>query len=137
VRFVLDTNVVLSSLFWNGPPREILGFALRERYQRFTSAPLLHELTDVLSRKKFASRISLSPLSIDQLVDRYAQSAALVIPRLTQRVAPDPDDDVVIGTALAAKANFIVTGDRPLLSVSAYQSVRIISAREALRLLNR
>jgi putative PIN family toxin of toxin-antitoxin system len=91
----------------------------------------------VLSRKKFASRISLSPLSIDQLVDRYAQSAALVIPRLTQRVAPDPDDDVVIGTALAAKANFIVTGDRPLLSVSAYQSVRIISAREALRLLNR
>ena len=36
----------------------------------------------------------------------------------TPRIAPDPDDDIVIGTALAAKADLVVTGDKPLLSVA-------------------
>ena len=49
-----------------------------------------------------------------------------------QRLAPDPDDDLVIGTALAAKANFVVTGDRTLLSVGEYEGVRIVSVSEAL-----
>ena len=48
------------------------------------------------------------------------------------RLAPDPDDDVVIGTALAAKANFVVTGDRALLSVAQYEGGRIVSVSEAL-----
>jgi predicted nucleic acid-binding protein len=42
-------------------------------------------------------------------------------------VAPDPDDDAVIATALAANAERVVTGDRALLSVSEYQGVRIIN----------
>ena len=48
------------------------------------------------------------------------------------RLAPDPDDDVVIGTALAAKADFVVTGDRALLSVREYEGGRIVSVSEAL-----
>jgi len=41
----------------------------------------------------------------------------------------------VIGTALAAEAEFIVTGDRTLLSVAQYQSVKIITVAEALQML--
>ena len=48
------------------------------------------------------------------------------------RIAPDPDDDVVIGTALAAKAEFIVTGDKPLLPISEHQSVKIIGVAQAI-----
>ena len=49
--------------------------------------------------------------TIDQLVDRYAELAVLVRPALVPRITPDPDDDVVIGTALAAQADCIVTPD--------------------------
>jgi predicted nucleic acid-binding protein len=42
---------------------------------------------------------------------------------------------VVIGTALAAKADFIVTGDHGLLSVGEYEGVRIVSVKEALQIL--
>ena len=42
----------------------------------------------------------------------------------------DPDDDVVIGTALAAQATWVVTGDKPLLSVGQYQNVRIVSVSQ-------
>jgi hypothetical protein len=59
----------------------------------------------------------------------------VVRPTPTPRIASDPDDDVVVGTALAAKADLLVTGDRPLLSVDKYQGVRIVGVAEALKML--
>lgn len=93
------------------------------------------ELTDILSRRKFEKKIAASLLTIDQLVDRYADLAQVVRPTAIPRIAPDPDDDVVIGTALAAKADLLVTGDRLLLSVSEHQGVRIVGVSEALRMM--
>jgi predicted nucleic acid-binding protein len=48
------------------------------------------------------------------------------------RLAPDADDDVVITTAMAAKADLLVTGDRTLLAVERYDGGRIVSVFEAL-----
>ena len=136
MRLVLDTNVVASALLWGGVPRPLLQAAREKRVQLFTSTPLLAELTDILGRRKFEKKIAALTLSIDPLVDRYAELAVLVRPTLTPRIAPDPDDDVVIGTAIAAKADVIVTGDQLLLSVIEHQGVRIISVSEAVRAIN-
>lgn len=112
MRLVLDTNVVVSGLLWNGPPRELLRAGLAGDHLLFTSTPLLAELTDILSRPKFGKKVATSQLSVDQIVDLYAQLAALVLPVSTPRLAPDLDDDVVIGTGLAARADLVVTGDQ-------------------------
>jgi putative PIN family toxin of toxin-antitoxin system len=133
MRVVLDTNVVLSGFFWNGQPRRLLGTEFNDTLLRITSGPLLDELSDVLHRTKFQHRLAKSPLSLDQLLHRYTESCAVVVPHSTPRIAPDPDDDVVIGTALAAKADLIVTGDRGLLSVGTYEGGRIVSVGEALQ----
>jgi uncharacterized protein len=133
VRVVLDTNVVASALLWGGVPLLLLQTAREKRVELFTSAALLAELTDILGRRKFDKKIAASNLTVDQLVDRYAELAALVRPAPTPRIAPDPDDDVVIGTALAATADFVVTGDKPLLSVAEYRGVRIVGVSEALQ----
>lgn len=132
MRLVLDTNVVASALLWGGLPGKLLR-AGRNENTLFTSAPLLGELTDILFRSKFEKKIAASLLSIDQIVDFYAELAVMVRPRPTPRLAPDPDDDVVIGTALAAKAELIVTGDRTLLAVAAFSGGRIVSVRDALQ----
>ena len=131
MRRVLDTNVVVSGLLWDGAPRTLLQFARETRVDRIASAPLLAELTNIFERGKFAKKIAASTLTIDELVDRYAALVQVVQPTLTVRIAPDPDDDVVIGTALAATADLIVTGDQALLSVAAYRSIRIVSVSEA------
>ncbi|MGC4060020.1 MAG: hypothetical protein QM749_03855 [Aquabacterium sp.] len=55
-------------------------------------------------------------------------------PTPTPRIAPDPDDDVVIGTGFAAKADLIVTGYKPLLSVNEYQGLRLIGVSQALQI---
>jgi predicted nucleic acid-binding protein len=59
----------------------------------------------------------------------------MVHPIAVPRIATDPDDDVVIGTALAARAAMVVTGDRLLLDLNVYEGVRILSVLEALEFL--
>lgn len=135
MRLVLDTNVVASAILWGGTPRLLLQAARDKRVELFTSTAMLAELTDILGRRKFARKIAASQLTIDQLVDGYAQLASVVRPVTTPRIAPDPDDDVVIGTALAAKADLIVTGDKPLLSVSEHQGVRVASVAQAIEII--
>jgi predicted nucleic acid-binding protein len=56
-------------------------------------------------RPKFEKKIAASLLSVDQLVDLYAELVVLIRPTPLPRIAPDPDDHVVIGTALSAKAH--------------------------------
>jgi hypothetical protein len=132
MRLVLDTNVVASALLWGGMPRLLLQSRREKRVMLFTSTPLLAELTDILGRRKFEKKIAASLMSVDQLVDRYSDLTLMVRPIAVTGVAPDPDDDVVIGTALSARAELIVTGDKGLLSVSSHQGVRVVGVGEAL-----
>ena len=135
MRVVLDTNVVASAILWGGTPRLLLQAAREKRVALFTSTPMLAELTDILARRKFAKKIGASKLTIDQLVDGYAQLAALVRPVDIARVAPDPDDDVVIGTAIAARADLLVTGDKPLLTVAEHQGIRLVGVAQAVEMI--
>lgn len=132
MRLVLDTNVVASAMLWGGNPKRLLQARREKRVELFTSVAMLAELTDILGRRKFEKKIAASLLTIDQLVDGYAELAQVMRPTPTPRIVSDPDDDVVIGTALAARADLLVTGDRGLLDVGAYQGVRIVSVAEAL-----
>ena len=132
MRVVLDTNVVASAMLWDGTPRQLLRAARERRLELFTSAPLLIELTDILERPKFDRKIAASGLSINQLIDAYAQLATAVRPARVPRIAIDPDDDVVIATALAAKAPVIVTGDLGLLSLLRYESITLVKVREVI-----
>jgi putative PIN family toxin of toxin-antitoxin system len=132
MRMVLDTNVVVSGLLWDGAPKRLLRTGNLEGVELFTSTPLLVELRGTLSKSKLGPKIDASGNSVGELVDLYAKLAAVVVPAPLPRIAPDLDDDMVIGTALAAKADFLVTGDHALLSVGKYEDVRIVSVHEAL-----
>lgn len=132
MRLVLDTNVVASAMLWGGNPKRLLQARREKRVELFTSVAMLAELTDILARPKFEQKIAASILTVDQLVDGYTELTQLVRPTPTPRIVSDPNDDVVIGTALAARADLLVTGDRGLLDVGTHQEVRIVSVAEAL-----
>lgn len=134
-RVVLDTNVVVSALLWGGTPRLFLLAGRRGKVELFSSLPLIVELTETLGRSKFAAKITASGLTIDQIVDGYAALVKVVRAEQTPRITVDPDDDVVIGTAQAAKADLIVTGDLHLLTVESYDGIRIVTASGAMRFL--
>lgn len=140
LRLVLDTNVVVAGLLWNGPPRRLIEWAISpgsedETIELFSSAALLHELAHTLGYAKFASRIDGFGSSSAALVVQYAALVSLVTPASVPRVVlHDADDDQVIAAAVAARAELIVTGDRKhLLPLGSHQGIAIVEAAEALR----
>ena len=134
VRAVLDTNVVVSGLLWKASPRQVLDAARDQRLTLYTSSVLLDELAEVLSRAHLAPVITANRSSPAFLMRHYAMLAQVVTPaQITRVVAKDVDDDAVIACALAAQADWIVSGDAHLLNLKHYQGMRIIDAAEALR----
>ena len=113
MRLVLDTNVVVSGLLWDGPPARLIEAAQADEAELCTSRILLAELTRILRRAKFVNTIATSGLSLDDLVLSFVELAALVTPEsIPATVLNDPDDDHVLACVLAAKADLIVSGDR-------------------------
>lgn len=133
MRLVLDTNVVVSAMLWRGAAYRLLHFVRQkgDSVSLFASAPLLAEFADVLVRPAAAQRLAaISRTAADVLAD-YVTVVEIVEPTSLPGVAPDPDDDVVIATALAAQADFIVTGDKRLLDVGRFAQVEIIGVADA------
>jgi putative PIN family toxin of toxin-antitoxin system len=95
---------------------------------------LLEELREVLLRPGPAKRLSLIGRLAERALAKYVETVDLVAPISTPRVVPDDiDDDHVVAAAVAARANFIVSGDRHLLTLGVHRGIRIITAAEALR----
>lgn len=137
MRLVLDTNVIVSGMLWGGPPGLLIKAGCEGAVRLFTSVPMLAELTKVLERAKFRQRILDSGEDVERLIDGYAALCAIVRPADATGRAPDPDDDKVAGTAIAARADLLVTGDRPFLGVADIDGIRIATVRDALELLGR
>lgn len=135
MRLVLDTNVVTSGLLWDsGPPARLLEAAGTQTVELFTSAALLAELARILAREKFARHVEASALSIDDLVLGYAAlSTVIAAASISPAIVRDPDDDLVLACALAAKADAVVSGDHRVLNLKTYHGIDIVSPAEALR----
>lgn len=132
-RWVLDTNVVVAALLWNGPPRRLLDFAIEARLDLFASRALISELLATLRYSKFASRIRGAGTNPEALVDSYVGIVQLIEPETVARVVKnDPADDHVLACAITAKAEAIVSGDHHLLDLREHCGILIKTARAAL-----
>jgi putative PIN family toxin of toxin-antitoxin system len=103
VRIVLDTNVTLSALLWRGMPYRLLE-AIRQRgdVQLISSAALLEELADVLTRPSPAKRLAVIGKTAQAVLADYVEVVEVVAPTEVPRVVPgDADDDHVIAAAVA------------------------------------
>lgn len=71
-------------------------------------------------------------MSVADVFDGYAAIVDLVTPAtITPTIAGDPDDDQVLAAALAAKADFIVSGDAHLLQLKSFLGIEIVTASVA------
>jgi uncharacterized protein len=132
VRVVVDTNVLISALLADGKPRRLLALLIDTR-QLVSSTQILAELADVASREKFGVRQS-RVASFLSILSRGAVLAS--VKRAKRIVVEDPEDDTVIATALAGGASYIVSGDRHLLDLGRFESIRIVTVEEMLKILS-
>ena len=99
------------------------------------SVPLLDELQGVLSRRKFTGQLAKLNANADDLFDGYAALVRLVAPSaIGSVILADPDDDIVLATAVGGSADAIVSGDAHLLGdrrVSGYSHHHACGGRES------
>ena len=124
MKVVVDTNVIIAGLVAEGVCRDIVKRRL-PACDLFTSRGLLDELAEKL-RNKFGLHLDELPL-----LKIYEAEATVIKPsRLPKPVCRDADDDEVLATALAAKAEIILTGDKDLLVLKGFQGIKIFSPRQ-------
>jgi putative PIN family toxin of toxin-antitoxin system len=123
VRVVCDTNVLVAALVAEGLCRDIVKRRLPAQ-DLSTSKGLLDELVKTLRRT-----FRVEPRDVPFL-KAYRERAGLVTPaKLERPVCRDPDDNLVLATAVAAKTHCILTGDDDLLILKSFAGIAILSPR--------
>jgi uncharacterized protein len=133
VKFLLDTNVLVSALIWSGKPYTLLKLASASPHQIYTSPALLDELRNTLSYPRLQAHILKRGLSAKELYDQVALIVhTQASPALAKPVCRDRDDDAVLACALAAQVDWIVSGDQDLLVLQQFEGIPIVTAAQAL-----
>lgn len=117
LRVVLDTNVLVSGLAYPaGIPGSIVSAWKQGGLGVVLSRHILDEMTRVLPR---LSRIALSADEIRDLADSFLFLAEVVEPvAVSEEALRDKSDEAVLGTLLAAQADYLITGDKDLLALA-------------------
>jgi putative PIN family toxin of toxin-antitoxin system len=130
MRVVLDTNILISAC-WTPTGNEAQVVARAGQLTFCVSPALEAEYRDVASRKKFAKHRD----SLNALIDQILAAAIIVHPAPACTACSDPDDNQLLDCALAANAQYVITGNLrhfPAL----WQGIQVINARTLLEIIN-
>lgn len=129
-RTVLDTNVLISGLIYGGIPAKLLFHILDHEITGISSSALIVELEEVL-RLKFPD----AGKEIHALQHRLRLNLVMVHTHKRLRIVKDDADNRILEAAVAGKAQYIVTGDKELLALKKFRSIKIVTPRQFLELL--
>ena len=130
MRLVIDTNVVVSAVFFGGRPAELLRMVIRHELAAVATTEIVDEyqLTVNYLLDKYDGRelrISMVPIF----------SALEIIPTSSRvEICRDPDDDKFIACAIDGHCHYVVSGDKDLLSLKRYGDVKIFTVADFLEL---
>src|SRR3989344_7774513 len=128
IKVVLDTNVLVSSIFWLGNPHKIVELAIDKKIEVYTSPAILAELENVLKRD-FEEDEEL----VERQIALILEYAKIVNPTgKINIIKTDPDDNKIIECAITAKAEYIVSGDPHLYTLKEAFGIKILRPREFL-----
>ncbi len=128
-RVVVDTNVFVSS-FFGGNPRKIVDLWKSGQVTICLSKPIIDEYAEVLQRLGLQNERELG-----ELLNLFARGLHVLFSANTPElhlVKEDPDDDKFIECAVALKADFVISGDKNLIAIQDYMSIRIVTPKEFL-----
>ena len=123
MKVVFDTNVLVSALVFPGARADAaLQRIVEERDVLLISAPILDELLGVLARKFARDGEELARIAVF-----LTDLSVTVHPRARLKVVADDPDNRILECAVAGRADGIVTGDRALLALGAFRTIRLLT----------
>lgn len=127
MKVVLDTNVIVSGIFFGGPPGTILQAWQDGKFVLVMSPATFEELARV-SNELAEEYPQVDPVPI---LNRIVYSSEFVETKpFDHPVCADPDDDKFLECALSAHAEVVVSGDKHLLHVTGIPDLEVIRPRD-------
>lgn len=126
MKVVLDTNVVVSGIFFSGPPREILHAWTRGKIHLLITPEIFEEYQRVAVElnRKYRS------IDIGRILELIMVGSELVVAApLPRPICMDPNDDKFFDCAAAGGASIIVSGDKHLLKTSGSHGITVVTPR--------
>lgn len=127
MRAVLDTNVVMSAIFFGGDPRAIVRAAVSRRICLVATRAVVNEYREIAARlhEIYPDIAYRRPLAILESNLKMVRPATL-----SGKVCRDPDDDAIVSCALGGRAKIICSGDEDLLAMNGYRGLEVLKPRE-------
>jgi len=131
LRLVLDTNVVVSAaLKPEGLQRTVLLLAISKPARWYVSDAILGEYSAVMARPELKIRRGLR----QQLLQLIQDHSRVIVPSRLPQITTDPDDNIFVECADAARADYLVTGNERHFP-KFWKNTKIISSREFLNII--
>lgn len=121
---VIDTNVWISGLFWGGLPYKILEKVYDCKLYCCFSFDTFGEWKEKAGKLAEVSGKFGLFIRDKKLIEK---NSILIFPKEKIGICRNPKDNMILETAVASKADFIITGDRDLLALKIYKTIRILT----------
>ena len=128
MRVILDTNILVSALLFSGEPGRIVEGWKSGAFIPVFSRETFDEFRRVLSYPKFSLTAKEITTLIEDEVLPYCEDIDVVEDIVG--VCRDPADDPFLSCAVAANADFIISGDKDLLTLGSFRNLPIVTASE-------
>lgn len=138
MRTVVDTNVLLSGFISRESyPAKVVDNWVDKGFKPVVSSEIIQEYCNVFVRNKFSVLGSVEERL--NLIDRMLSFDHVVLVSPKEKIClirDDPKDNIFIECATAGECDFIVSGDQHLLGLKEYNNIKIVTAKEFVKLLN-
>jgi len=129
-KVILDANVYISALGYEGNEREVLRRCITKEFLLYLSEDIFKEIERVLEYPKF----NFTQAQKDSLKLILSEVGVLMSPtRKLHLLSDDPSDNKYLETAIASGADFLITGDAHLLKIKKIGETKILRAAEFLK----
>lgn len=126
MRIVVDTNVLISGVFFGGFPRKILTSIVNQKVIACATTEIINEYEEIVQEM-----IDRKQGHIDKSILTPLIKAMEVIDPITHiEICRDPDDNKFLECAKDSHAIYIVSGDKDLLIIKEYENIQIVTAKD-------
>ncbi len=126
MKIVVDTNVMISGIFFGGFPQKVLRAIVANEITACATTEIIDEHEEIVERMLQKKQGHLNATILTPVL----QNLELIETKSIVDICQDPDDNKFLGCAKDAKALYVVSGDADLLVLKNYEDIDIITAKE-------
>ena len=132
-KVVLDTNIYVSAIGWNGIPSQIIQKAIDGEFNLYISLNQLIEIRDVLEYPKLKFTKQQKNKFLSQL---YSLCQIIIPSKKVDVIREDTDDNAILEPCIDYKIDFVISGDNHLLKINGFNGSKIITPSKFLEEIN-